>query len=51
MSGTDQLGWPRLMTYSISLGQNADYLTSQQKRDILFYNAVRFFRLDPRQFQ
>ena len=51
MFGTDQLGWPKLMTYSISLIQNADYLTSQQKRDILFNNAVRFYRLDPKQFQ
>lgn len=44
--GTDQLGWPKLMTYSISLIQNADYLTTQQKRDILYNNAVRFLRLE-----
>ena len=46
MFGTDQMMWPKLMTYSISLIQNADYLTTQQKRDILYNNAARFFRLD-----
>jgi predicted TIM-barrel fold metal-dependent hydrolase len=46
MFGTDQLGWPGLMAYSISLIQNADYLTPGQKRDILYDNAARFLRLD-----
>jgi predicted TIM-barrel fold metal-dependent hydrolase len=47
MFGTDQLIWPRLMTYSISIIQNADYLTPEQKRDILYNNAARFLRLEP----
>ncbi len=46
MYGTDQLGWPKLMTYSISIIQNADYLSAEQKRDILYNNAARFLRLD-----
>ena len=46
MFGTDQLGWPKLMAYSISIIQNADYLTPKQKRDILYNNAARFLRLD-----
>ena len=46
MFGTDQLIWPILMTYSISIIQNADYLTPEQKRDILYNNAARFLRLD-----
>jgi len=46
MYGTDQLGWPGLMAYSISIIQNADYLTPAQKRDILYNNAARFLRLD-----
>ena len=46
MYGTDQLGWPKLMTYSISIIQNADYLTTEQKRDILYNNAARFLRVD-----
>ena len=46
MFGTDQLLWPKLMATSISVIQNADYLTPQQKRDILYNNAARFLRLD-----
>jgi len=46
MFGTDQMEWPKLMAYSISLIQNADYLTPEQKRDILYNNAARFLRLD-----
>jgi predicted TIM-barrel fold metal-dependent hydrolase len=46
MFGTDQLAWPGLMAYSIGIVQNADYLTSEQKRDILYNNAARFLRLD-----
>jgi uncharacterized protein len=48
MFGTDQLVWPKLMAYSISIIQNADYLTPEQKRDILYNNAARFLRLDTR---
>jgi predicted TIM-barrel fold metal-dependent hydrolase len=44
--GTDQLVWPKLMAYSIGVIQNADYLTPEQKRDILYNNAARFLRLD-----
>ena len=29
--------------------QNADYLTPEQKRDILYNNAARFLRLDAAQ--
>jgi predicted TIM-barrel fold metal-dependent hydrolase len=47
MYGTDQLAWPKLMAYSISIIQNADYLTTEQKRDILYNNAARFLRLEP----
>ena len=46
MFGTDQMAWPGLMAYSISLIQDADYLTAKQKRDILYHNAARFLRLD-----
>ena len=46
MFGTDQFAWPKLMTYSISIIQNADYLLPTQKRDILYNNAARFLRLD-----
>jgi predicted TIM-barrel fold metal-dependent hydrolase len=46
MFGTDQLIWPKLMRTSISVIDQADYLTPQQKRDILYNNAARFLRLD-----
>jgi predicted TIM-barrel fold metal-dependent hydrolase len=46
MFGTDQFEWPKLMAYSISIIQNADYLTPEQKRDILYNNAARFLRID-----
>jgi uncharacterized protein len=46
MFGTDQMEWPKLMAYSISIIQNAEYLTPEEKRDILYNNAVRFLRLD-----
>jgi predicted TIM-barrel fold metal-dependent hydrolase len=49
MFGTDQLVWPKLMAYSIGIIQNADYLTPDQKRDILYNNAARFLRLDARE--
>ncbi len=49
MFGTDQMEWPKLMAYSISIIQNADYLTPEQKRDILYNNAARFLRLDTAQ--
>jgi uncharacterized protein len=49
MFGTDQMEWPKLMAYSISIIQNADYLSPEQKRDILYNNAARFLRLDTRQ--
>ncbi len=49
MFGTDQLLWPKLMAHSISIIQNADYLTPQQKRDILSNNAARFLRMDTAQ--
>ena len=49
MFGTDQLEWPKLMAYSISLIQNADYLSPQEKRDILYHNAARFLRLETAQ--
>jgi predicted TIM-barrel fold metal-dependent hydrolase len=49
MFGTDQMIWPKLMRTSISVIEQADYLTPQQKRDILYNNAARFLRLDKKQ--
>jgi predicted TIM-barrel fold metal-dependent hydrolase len=46
MFGTDQMEWPKLMAYSITIIQNAAYVAPRQKRDILYNNAARFYRLD-----
>lgn len=51
MYGTDLMIWPKLFETSVGVVENADYLSQEQKRDILFNNAVRFFRLDEKQFK
>ncbi len=48
--GTDFMMWPRLFETSMGVIEHAQYLSEDQKRDILFNNAVRFFRLDKDQF-
>ena len=35
------------MAHSINIIQNADYLTPEKKRDILYNNAAQFLRLTP----
>ncbi|SDL33429.1 hypothetical protein SAMN05421823_105228 [Catalinimonas alkaloidigena] len=49
--GTDLMVWPKLLETSIGVIENADYLSYDQKRDILFNNAVRFFNLDASKFE
>lgn len=49
--GTDLMIWPKLLETSIGVIENANYLSFDQKRDILFNNAVRFFRLDAAKYQ
>lgn len=51
MYGTDFMIWPKLVETSLSIVENADYLSFDQKRDILFNNAARFFRLDPEKYK
>lgn len=51
MYGTDLMIWPKLIETSIGVIENANYLSFEQKRDILFNNAARFFRLDPEKFK
>lgn len=45
MWGSDQMVWPGVIEPSIEAIQEADYLTRQQKADILYHNAARFLRL------
>ena len=51
MYGTDLMIWPKLLETSIGLIQNATYLSHDQKRDIFFNNAVRFFNLNEEDFK
>jgi uncharacterized protein len=46
MFGSDQVIWPEVIEKAIEGVETADFLTSQQKRDIFYNNAVRFLGLD-----
>lgn len=45
MFGSDQMVWPDAIGAAIAGIQSAAFLTEEQKRDILYNNAVTFFRL------
>ncbi len=45
MFGSDQMLWPDTISVAIEAITEADYLTEEQKRDILYNNAARFLRL------
>lgn len=45
MFGSDQMVWPDAIGRGIEAIEKADFLTEQQKRDILYNNAARFLRL------
>jgi uncharacterized protein len=46
MFGSDQMRWPEKIGEGIEAIKEAPFLTEEQKRDILYHNAVRFLRLD-----
>lgn len=46
MFGSDQMVWPDAIPVAIASITEAEFLTEEQKRDILYYNAARFLRLD-----
>ena len=46
MFGSDQMVWPEGIGMAIEGIESASFLTAEQKRDILYNNAVRFLRLD-----
>lgn len=46
MFGSDQMRWPEKIGEAIEAIEEADYLTEEQKRDILYNNAARFLRLE-----
>jgi len=46
MFGSDQMVWPEAIGMAVEGIESAAFLTPGEKRDILYNNAVRFFRLD-----
>ena len=44
--GSDQMIWPETIGLAIKTINSADFLSDEQKRDILYNNAARFLRLD-----
>ncbi len=46
MFGSDQMMWPQAIPKAIEAITSADFLSEDQKRDILFRNAARFLRLE-----
>jgi predicted TIM-barrel fold metal-dependent hydrolase len=46
MFGSDQMRWPEMIGEGIEAIEEADFLTAEQKRDILYNNAARFLRMD-----
>jgi predicted TIM-barrel fold metal-dependent hydrolase len=46
MFGSDQVQWPENIGRAVEAIESAEFLTAGQKRDILYYNAARFLRLD-----
>lgn len=45
MFGTDQMRWPEAIGRAIEAVESADFLSHEQRRDILYSNAARFLEL------
>jgi uncharacterized protein len=41
--------WPDAIGLAVETIEQADFLSAEQKRDILYNNAARFLRLTPEQ--
>ncbi len=46
MFGSDQMRWPEMIEEGIRAIEEADFLSNEQKRDILYNNAARFLQLE-----
>jgi uncharacterized protein len=46
MFGSDQMSWPDAIGLAIEGVDSAPFLTNEQKADIFYRNAMRFFRLE-----
>ena len=49
MFGSDQMRWPEMIEKGIQAIEEADFLTEEQKRDILYNNAARFLQMNTNQ--
>ena len=49
MFGSDQMIWPDTIRHAVAAIESADFLSEEQKRDILYNNAARFLRLTDEQ--
>jgi predicted TIM-barrel fold metal-dependent hydrolase len=50
MFGSDQMRWPEMIGKAIEAIEEADFLTEEQKRDILYNNAARFLEMEGEEF-
>ena len=48
MFGSDQNIWPEAIPIALEAVESAEFLTAEDKRDILYNNAARFLRLAER---
>ncbi|MGE0161302.1 MAG: amidohydrolase family protein [Dehalococcoidia bacterium] len=46
MFGSDQMEWPEVIDRAVEAIEEADFLSTEQKRDIFYNNAARFLRLE-----
>lgn len=51
MYGSDQMVWPEVIGETIEAIEEADFLTDEEKRDILYNNAARFLRFSEEQIE
>ena len=49
MFGSDQMTWPDAIGKAVEAIEKANFLSAEQKRNILYNNAARFLRLPPEQ--
>lgn len=49
MFGSDQMVWPETIEVAIEAIETAEFLSEEQKRDIFYNNAARFFRFSDEQ--
>jgi len=47
MFGSDQMVWPEAIGMAIENIASADFLSPEQRDDILYHNAARFLRMEP----